>query len=98
MANTYSTYRLGAVASLKFLAIENMPPHFSAHVYYCQTAGWIWIPLGTTVRLGGPSDIVLDGDQAPLFTQRGTAAPTFWPTALTGIPAGPHLPITRIVD
>jgi len=34
MANTYSTYRLGAVASLIFLAIENMPPHFSAHVCY----------------------------------------------------------------
>jgi len=27
-ATTYSTYRLGAVASLKFLAIENMTPHF----------------------------------------------------------------------
>jgi len=25
MASTYSTYRLGAAASLKFLAIENMP-------------------------------------------------------------------------
>jgi len=25
MASTYSTYRLGAVASLNFLAIENMP-------------------------------------------------------------------------
>jgi len=30
MATTYSTYRLGAVASLKFLAIENMTPHFLA--------------------------------------------------------------------
>jgi len=47
MTTTYSTYRLGAVASLKFLAIENMPPHFSAHIYYGQTAGWIRIPLGT---------------------------------------------------
>jgi len=26
MATAYSTYRLGAVASLKFLAIENMAP------------------------------------------------------------------------
>jgi len=52
MATTYSTYRLGALASLKFLAIENMPPHFSAHVYYGQTAGWIRIPLGTEVRAG----------------------------------------------
>jgi len=25
MASTYSTYRLGAVASLKFLAMENVP-------------------------------------------------------------------------
>jgi len=25
MASIYSTYRLGAVASLKFLVIENMP-------------------------------------------------------------------------
>jgi len=32
-ATTYITYRLGAVASLKFLAIENMLPHFSAHVF-----------------------------------------------------------------
>jgi len=31
MPTTYSTYRLGAAASLKFLAIENIPPHFSAH-------------------------------------------------------------------
>jgi len=92
MATTYSTYYLGAVASLKFLAVENMPPplfgpcllwsngwmeqdttwygvrprprrqcarlgptsptgtgtaapHFSAHAYCGQTAGWIVIPL-----------------------------------------------------
>jgi len=38
MATSYSTYRLVAVASLKVLAIENVPPHFSAHVYYGQTA------------------------------------------------------------
>jgi len=31
VASTYSIDRLGAVASLKFLAIDNMPPHFSAH-------------------------------------------------------------------
>jgi len=29
----------------------------------------------------GPRDIVLDGDLAPP-TERGTAAPTFWPTLL----------------
>jgi len=45
MPTTYSTYRLGAMASLKFLTIEKMPPHFSAHVYYGKTAGWIRIPL-----------------------------------------------------
>jgi len=50
--NFSATYRLGALASLKFLAIENIPPHFSAHVYYSQTAGWIRIPLGTEVRAG----------------------------------------------
>jgi len=63
MATTYSTYRLWAVASLKFLAIENMPPHFR-HVYYGQTDGWIRIPLGTEVFLG-PGDIVLDGNPPP---------------------------------
>jgi len=35
---TYSNYRLAALASLKFLAIENMTPHFSAEVYYGKTA------------------------------------------------------------
>jgi len=36
------------------------PPHFSAHVYCSQTAGWIRIPLGMEVGLG-PGDIVLHG-------------------------------------
>jgi len=70
MATTYSTQRLGAVASLKFLAIENMPPYFSAHVYYGQMAGWISIPHGMEVGLG-PGDM-LDGYPAPPATQRGT--------------------------
>jgi len=61
---TYSTYRLRAVVSLKFLAIENMTPHGSAHVYYGKTAGWIRIPLDTKLGIG-PGDIVLDGDPAP---------------------------------
>jgi len=74
----YSSYRLEALASLNFLAIENVPPHFSARVYYGQTAGWIRIPLGTEVDLG-PGDIVLDGDPAAP-TEKGTAAPsTFRP-------------------
>ena len=83
MATTYSTYRLGAVDSLK------MPSHFSVHVYYDQTAGWIGIPLGMEVGLG-PGDIVLDGDTALPSTQSDTASPTFRPTALVRIPAGPH--------
>jgi len=41
MATTYGTYHLGAVAFLKFLAIENMTPHFLAHVHYGKMAGWI---------------------------------------------------------
>jgi len=88
MATTYSTYRLGAVASLKFLAIENMPSHFSAHIYYGQTAGWIRIPLDTEVFLG-PGDIVLDGDPPP--HGKGHSSPHFsahWP--------GPH-PQARIL-
>ena len=64
MTTTYSTYPLGAVASRIFLAIENMPHRFSAHVHYRQTAGWIRIPLGTEVGLD-PGDIVLDGDPLP---------------------------------
>ena len=40
------------------LAIENMPTHFAAHVYYGQMAGWIRIPLGMEVCLV-PCDIVL---------------------------------------
>jgi len=52
-------------------------PHFSAHVYCGQTAGWIKIPLGKEVGLG-LGDIVLDGDPAHP-TERDTAAPTFGP-------------------
>jgi len=50
MATTYSIYRLEAVTSIKILAIENMSPHFSAHAYYGQTAGWIKIPTGSPLR------------------------------------------------
>jgi len=45
------------------------PPHFSAHVYCGQTAGWIKMALGMAVGLG-PGHIVLDGDAAP-FRKRG---------------------------
>ena len=57
MATTYSTYCLEPVAFLNSLAIENMPPHFLAHVCYGQIVGWIRIPLGTEVGLD-PGDIV----------------------------------------
>ena len=88
MATTYSTYRLGAMAFLKFLAIENMPPHFSAHVYYGQMAGRIRIPLDTEVCLG--LDVIVLGGDPPPPTERTQQPPTFRPPALAGIPAGPH--------
>ena len=47
-------------------------PHFWAHVYCGQTAGWIRIPLGTEVGLD-PGDIVLDGAQFP--PRKGTQQP-----------------------
>jgi len=46
-------------------------PHFSAHVYCGQTAGWIRIPLGMAVGLG-PGDVVLDGDP---FQKNGALQP-----------------------
>ena len=45
---------------------HSSPPHFFAHVYCDQTAGWIRIPLGMEVGLD-PGDIVLDGDPAPPY-------------------------------
>jgi len=50
----------------KFNRIRQAPskkgtaPHFSAHIYCGQTAGWIKMPLGTEVDLG-PGHTVLDG-------------------------------------
>jgi len=82
MATISSTYRLGLWPPQQFLAIENMPPYFSAQVCYDQR-------VGTEVDLGR-CDIVLDGDPACLSTQRSTVAPTFRPTALARITAGPH--------
>jgi len=46
MASTYSTHRLGAVASLNFFAIENMPPHFSAISIVDKWLAW----CGSTPR------------------------------------------------
>jgi len=42
-------------------------PHFSADVFYGQTAGLIKTPLGKEVGLG-PGDTVLDEDPASLPT------------------------------
>ena len=39
------------------------------------------MPLGTEVGL----DIVLDGDPAPLYTERGTSAPTFRPMSVVAM-------------
>ena len=86
MATTYSTCHLAAVASLKFLAIENMIAHFSAHVCYGKTTGWIRIPLGMEVGLG-PDDSVLDGDPARPLHAKGHSSPhplfgtLLWPTS-----------------
>ena len=62
----------------EILAIENMPPHFSAHVSYGQMAGWIRIPLRTEVGLG-PGDIVLDGNPPPPQKGAQQPSPTFLP-------------------
>ena len=50
-------------------------PHFSAHAYCSQTAGWIKMPLSVKIALS-PGHIVLDGDpsppkrdSAPIFSQ-----------------------------
>ena len=40
-----------------FLEKKGTAPHFSAHVYCGQTAGWIKMSLGTEVNLG-PGDVV----------------------------------------
>jgi len=99
MATTYSTCHLAAVASLKFLAIENMIAHFSAHVCYGKTTGWIRIPLGMEVGLG-PDDSVLDGDPARPPPCKGAQQPppTFRHTAVAHILQTHILPITHIVN
>ena len=52
-------------------------PHFSAHVYCGQTAGWIKMPLSIEVGLD-PGHIVLLNTWGPSSpTKRGTAAPNF---------------------
>ena len=53
-------------------------PHFLAHVYCDQTAGWMKMPLGTKVDLG-PGDIVLDAVAAPPPLLKGAQPPVFFP-------------------
>ena len=57
-------------------------PHFSAHVYCGQTAGWAKIPTGTEIGLG-PGHIVPDRDPAPPPYKGHTApAPNFRPMSI----------------
>jgi len=49
-------------------------PHFSAHVYCSQTAGWITMPLGMEVDLGR-GDTVLDGDPTQPPPRKGAQQP-----------------------
>ena len=72
-------------------------PKNSADVYCGQAAGWIKMPLGTVVDLG-LGDVVLDWDAA-LPRKGAQQSPTFRPTALAHIPAGPpftHNPYCRL--
>jgi len=68
---------LGLVMTVQFMTVQILTveiktgndgtvssPHFLAHVYCRQTAGWIKIPFGMELRLG-PDHIVLDGNPAP---------------------------------
>jgi len=55
-------------------------PKFSAHVYCAQMAEWLKMPLGMEVGLD-PSNIVLDGDPAPLSKKRAEP-PNFWPMSI----------------
>jgi len=57
-------------------------PHFSAHVYCDQTAGWLKMPLGTEGGVG-LGHIVLDGDPAPPTPKNGhSLLPNFRPMSV----------------
>jgi len=51
------------------------------HVYCGQAGGWMKMSLGVEVGLE-PSNIVLDGDQAPLLQKRGRATPQIFSPCL----------------
>jgi len=80
---------LGLVMTVQLMTVqikmgnhETAAPHFLAHVYCRQTAGWIKIPFGMAVRVG-LDHIVLDGN--PTLAIRGTAVNfrrcLLWPNA-----------------
>jgi len=94
MSTIHTTYRFGAVASLKFLLIENMIPPLLVHVYYGIMAGWIRIPRGLEVRLG-PGDIVLDGDSPPPW-KGAQRTPLFGPLLFPTSLQAQILPITHM--
>ena len=50
-------------------------PHFSAHVYCAQAAGWTNMPLGMEYVGLGPRRIVLEGTQLPSPTKKGHSSP-----------------------
>jgi len=56
------------------------PPQFSAYICCGQITRWVKMPLGRNVGLD-PSDIVLDGNPAPL-PKRGQSPPNFGPCLL----------------
>jgi len=59
---------------------EHSTPHFLAHVYCSQTAGWIQMSLGTEVDLSPSHIFVRWGSSSPKW---GTAAaPLFGPCLL----------------
>jgi len=62
------------------LSKSGRSPQFLAYICCGQMAGWIKMPLGREVSLS-PSDIVLDGDPAPL-PKRGQSPPIFGPRLL----------------
>jgi len=64
-----SPYATGPMSCLSVLSVT---------LVYCgQTVGWIKMPLGTELGLGG-SNIVLDGD--PAFPRK--PPPHFWPMSI----------------
>ena len=61
--------------------LKGAQPHFLAHVYCDQTAGWIKMPLGTELGLGS-GHMALDGDPAPLPSKKGAKSPNFRPMSI----------------